>query len=47
MSGLDVGEVLDLGSDHGAEVVAPERMLLLKVASDCCEVVVGERFAQQ
>jgi hypothetical protein len=47
MSGSDAGEALGLGFDHGAEVVAPERALLLEVAPDRCEVVIGKRFAQQ
>jgi len=36
----DAGEALGFGFGHGAEVVAPERALLLEVASDRCEVVV-------
>jgi len=32
MSGLDTNEALGLGFDHGAEVVAPERALMLEVA---------------
>lgn len=47
MSGSDAGEALGLGFDHGAEVVAPERALLLEIVSDRRDVVVGERFAQQ
>lgn len=47
MRGSDAGEASSLGFDHGAEVVAPKRSLLLQVGSDGFEVVVGQSFAQQ
>lgn len=46
MGGPNAGEAMGLGFDHGLEVVAAPRTLLLEVRADGCQVFVGESFFQ-